>query len=175
MDENYLQYLNFSYTQEHLNQLEAIEQKLNFSHFNSKDALNLGLTVLEISRQYQEDIIIQITREEDQVVICQYVMDSKSQKNITYASLKRNTVLKTGHSSFWKLVHDVVENQSIETIFGDQSYLPVGGAFPLYTGEKHVATLAISGLHEGLDHELIVKALCRYLNKDVCNFSGKLF
>ena len=37
MDKNYLQYFHFSYTQEHLKQLEAIENELKFSHFDSQD------------------------------------------------------------------------------------------------------------------------------------------
>lgn len=169
MDKNYLQYFHFSYTQEHLKQLEAIENELKFSHFDSQDALNLGLSVLDVLKQYQKDIIVQITREEDQAVIFQYMMDCKSQKNINYA------LLKTGHCSFWKLVSDVVENQSVEAIFADSNCMPVGGAFPIYVGENHVATLAVSGLHDGLDQELIVEALCQYLNKEVCEFTGKLF
>ena len=56
MDKNYLQYFHFSYTQEHLKQLEAIENELKFSHFDSQDALNLGLSVLDVLKQYQKDI-----------------------------------------------------------------------------------------------------------------------
>lgn len=37
MDKNYLQYFHFSYTQEHLKQLEAIENELKFSHFDSQE------------------------------------------------------------------------------------------------------------------------------------------
>ena len=45
-----------------------------------------------------------------------------------------------------------------------------GGAFPICVGHKWVATLLVSGLHEGKDHELIIRALSRYLNIAVPEF-----
>lgn len=41
----------------------------------------------------------------------------------------------------------------------------VGGAFPIRVGDAWVATLAVSGLHEGKDHELCVRALARALGR----------
>ena len=41
--------------------------------------------------------------------------------------------------------------------------MPVGGAFPIWVGDKRVATICVSGLHEGRDHELIVRALEKVL------------
>ena len=41
---------------------------------------------------------------------------------------------------------------------------PAGGAFPIRVGDDRVATLAVSGLHDGLDHELCVRALATDLD-----------
>ena len=174
MENDILKYFHFSFTQEHLDQLENIEKQLCFSHFNSHDAFELGNMVLKCAEKYQQDIIILIIREDDELPIFQYVMDSKSKKNVQYAYLKRNSVLETGHCSFWKLVHGFVQKQSVEELFKNQSSLPIGGAFPIYVENKHIATLAVSGLHDGLDHELIIKSLCQYLNREVCKFTGQL-
>ena len=43
----------------------------------------------------------------------------------------------------------------------------VAGAFPICVGDERVATVCVSGLHEGLDHELIVRGLCKVLGKTV--------
>lgn len=88
-------------------------------------------------------------------------------------NVKKNSVLETKHCSFWKLVNGLVNKQPIEDLFSKTS-LPVGGAFPIIVNHELVATLVVSGLHNGLDQELIVKGLCKYLNKEVCEFTGIL-
>lgn len=165
---------DLTYTKEHLLQLEAIEKELNFTRFDSKDAYDLGTIIVNEVKKYNQDIVIVITRETDKLPIFQYVMNSKVEQNIDYANLKRNCVLETGHCSLWKLVNGLVQKQPIEEIFNSKTSIPVGGAFPIYIGNQLVATLAISGLHSGLDQEVIIKSLCTYLDKKVCEFTGKL-
>ena len=45
--------------------------------------------------------------------------------------------------------------------------VPACGAFPIRVGDEWVATLSVSGLHEGLDHELVVRALQNVLGVEV--------
>ncbi|OCN06198.1 hypothetical protein A4S06_00345 [Erysipelotrichaceae bacterium MTC7] len=175
MKTSMLEHLDFSYTNNQLIELESIEKQLQFSRFNSKDAYMLGDIIIDLLDGYEEDIVILITREKDQLPIFQYVMDTKTKKNITYANLKRNCVLETGHSSFWKLVNGIVNGSSMEQLFGNKECMPVGGAFPIYVEGNLEATVAISGLHDGLDHELIVNSLSTYLDKKVIEFTGRLF
>ena len=59
------------------------------------------------------------------------------------------------------------EAQLEGTIAGDMSQVwthvpdevPACGAFPIRVGDEWVATIAVSGLSNGEDHELIVRAL----------------
>ena len=51
--------------------------------------------------------------------------------------------------------------------------LPAGGVFPLRVQGEWTATLMISGLHDGKDHELAVRSLSRVLGVDVPEFPGK--
>lgn len=54
--------MNFTYTKENLMQLEEIENKLIFSHFDSRDALALGLVVVKNTEHYSEGVSVQIIR-----------------------------------------------------------------------------------------------------------------
>lgn len=154
--------------------LEEIEEALSFETFNSKEALSLGNLIVKLSKEYTEDIVLRITRESDELPIFQYVEDSKSQRNIDIALLKRNTVLKTGYCSLLAMAQELT-NGGLEDIFQENSnYLPVGGDFQVYVEKRLIATIAVSGLHDGMDHKLIVDLLCSYLNKKIPVFSGKL-
>lgn len=44
------------------------------------------------------------------------------------------------------------------------------GAFPVRAGDVIVAAVGVSGLHQGLDHEAIVRALEQVLGKSVRRF-----
>lgn len=175
MDLSVLKHLSFSYSVQQLQELESIENILHFTRFTSQDAFDLGALVLENAKKYEKGIAIVITREKDQLPLFQHVMDGASQKNLDFAALKRNCVLETGHCSFWKLVQSIVNEQPLDAIFNSESSIPVGGAFPIYIEDELVGTLAVSGLHNGLDQELIVQSLSNYLNKEIVPFTGKNF
>ena len=45
------------------------------------------------------------------------------------------------------------------------------GTFPIQVGNERVATIAVSGLREGLNHEVIVRALEQVLGTTVPRFA----
>lgn len=162
------------YRQENLEELLAIERMLRFDTLNSRVAFSLGEIIVQLSAKYQKGLCVSIIRESDQLVIFQYVSDSCSKRNIDFAMKKRNTVLLTGHCSLWALVQEVVD-KNVAAVFEEGSEcLPVGGSFPIYVGENMVATISISGLKNGQDHQIIVDALSSYLDKQVPAFTGEL-
>ncbi|MEY8745952.1 heme-binding protein [Paenibacillus tundrae] len=77
------------------------------------------------------------------------------------ASLRCAEILDTIRAGLW-YTHTEMENIPY--------YIPSGGAFPIRVHYEWVATLVLSGLHEGRDHELIVRALSRALEKQVSVF-----
>ncbi|KUP25916.1 heme-binding protein [Paenibacillus sp. DMB5] len=155
-------------------ELEDTEAELEFDIFGSEIALELGSMIVNMAQKYGEDVVVQITREKDQIVIFQYLGDSRSQRNIDFAQGKRNTVLKTGHCSLWALAQELSIG-GLDEVFNENSQcIPVGGAFPIYVNSELVATICVSGLREGMDHQVIIDALGNYLNKEVPEFRGKL-
>ena len=171
MDTEQLMALCKSYTQDTLDQLDRIEKSCTFEIFNSDEALKLGNCLVEASKNYPNGVAIMITREVDESVIFQYISDDKSSRNIGFANMKRKAVLESQHSSFYRFIDYAIHDKDVSSLFGKEA-LYVGGAFPIIVNDELVATIAVSGLKEGLDQELILKGLSKYFNKDIKMFDG---
>lgn len=154
-------------------ELACMEQDLlHYDQFGAKEALQLGTEVIRQSERYKEDICFYIMRLSDNVPIFQYIGDSCSQRNLSFAAGKFNTVLKTGHCSLWALAQEETSG-GVNAVFSENSNcIPAGGAFPIFENNKMVAVLATSGLHDGNDHRVVVEALCKIQEKEEPRFSG---
>lgn len=162
----------FIYTSRCLEILEEQETMLKFEQFGSEEALGLGTAIAELAREYDREISVRITRETDEAVLFQYMMDSKGPRNEWFMEGKRRAVLDTEHSSLWPYVEHKINGRWQEMFENDRTSLPAGGAFPIRVGEEQVATVAVSGLHEGKDHELVIRGLEKVLGKKVPVFPG---
>lgn len=161
----------FSYDESDLAALEQQEETLRFSDFRSVDALALGNEVVRYAGEYDREVGIRIVRESDETVLFQYMMDSKDERNVGYMEGKRAAAKKCGHSSLWAYVDHAVHG-AWQDMFDDiPRYMPCAGAFPIRVGNDWTATLMVSGLHEGQDHELIVRALGTILDVSVPEFT----
>lgn len=153
--------------------LEKQENLIRFDSFGSVDAMALGIILARRCSEYPEQLAVVITRESDQTVIFQFVMDEKKQRNLNFAAAKRNAVLATGHSSLLTLA-EACEGTIPEALLKEEEIMPVGGAFPIRVNDIHTATIAVSGLHNGKDHEIIIRALEEYLDIDLPVYKGYL-
>ncbi|MCR5796102.1 MAG: Gfo/Idh/MocA family oxidoreductase [Solobacterium sp.] len=158
------------YTDEALCLLQQEEEDLVFDSFDSSTAFAVGCLLKEEAEKEDREVMIRITRESDQAVIFQYMMDSKSERNIVYAEGKRQASLLSGHASIWPHVKHSLDGSYEELFEKMPQVLPVGGAFPVTVNGERAATICVSGLHEGKDHELIVRTLYRYLGKEKRDF-----
>jgi uncharacterized protein (UPF0303 family) len=149
--------------------LEVLQQQetiLQYEQpFGSKEALRLGNIAAELATEYDRGVGISITRERDGLVLFQYVMDDKALRNLGFMEGKRQTALSCGHSSLWTYVEHAVSGEPLPP--PSANFVPSGGAFPIRVQGEWVATLSISGLHEGKDHELAVRALSQALGRNV--------
>ena len=155
-----------SYGEEDLKVLEQQEKDLSLNDFSSQIAYEIGTVIKETALEYDLPVGIRITREIDGLAVFQYMMDAKKQRNIEYMEGKRASVRATGHSSAWAYV----KNKADSGFTLEDSCLLSGGAFPLYVNGQIEAVVAVSGLHEGKDHELIVRSLEKYLNRKTIVF-----
>ena len=160
-------------------QLEEAERLLMHpARFDSDDALALGCAVAACAKAYPEEIAVRISRVEDGLAVFQYAGNTKKQRNFNFAEAKARTVLKTGHCSLWALAAacaGVDADASLREVFApDSGCLPVGGAFPVYVGDALAAVIAVSGLHEGKDHEAVIRGLARWQGLPVPAYDGVL-
>ena len=157
-----------------LEQLEALEKQLHFSKFDTDDALVLG-TLLYNKAKPRGAVAIRITRESDQLPIFQIVMEPKTQRHLDFGEAKRQTVLYTKHCSMWPLVKECVDGGLDDLFTQDSPCLTGSGGFPIIVNDELVATIFVSGLHEGQDQLVLVEAISEFLNIEVPPYHGYIF
>jgi len=162
------------YPPDSVEELENMEKMLlHYTIFGEAEAIALGCRIIEESRQYG-DIFVCIHRLSDDAVILQLMGDRCTNRNLDFAMKKRNTVIKTGHCSLWAMAKEQTSG-GLDELFADNSdCYAVGGAFPIFVEDKVAATVAVSGLKNGMDHQVVVNALAFLKSEEVPLFSGKL-
>lgn len=140
------------------------ERVLRYSEcFGAYEALALGQAAIDLVPEYESGYSVTITRERDGVRMFQWVADDKEERNLLFAEGKRQAALAAGHAGPWAQLEATISG-NLDTIWARVPELvPACGAFPIRVGDDWVATIAVSGLHDGLDHEVILRALERVL------------
>ena len=142
------------------------ENALQFTTFSSDTALALGLKVIELARQKQKSITVQISV--NGKLLFQHAMQGTTADQADWIRRKSNVVLRFGRSSY--AVGCDYRQRGVA--FDQQKHLPAeeyaafGGAFPiLLRGSGMIGTAAVSGLRQAEDHALLVEALQAVLNE----------
>ena len=150
------------YTEEDLRQVEKQEELCRYGKFTGEEALELGNIIAELAKEYDRPVSIEIKRVKDNMVIFRYMMDGKTERNIGFMTMKEQALIDSGHSSGWCGLHYLMDGTFAEWM-NDGIHAISGGAVGIYTEEGLTAIAAVSGLHEGKDHELIIRGICRQL------------
>ncbi len=143
------------------------ERLLRYERFGATEALELGRVAASLAPEFGEGVSVTITREADGVVQFQWVADDKDGKNLLFANGKRKAALEAGHASPWTQLEGVIAGDVSQVWAKVPDEVPACGAFPVRVGDDWVATIAVSGLSNGEDHELIVRALEQTLGVSV--------
>jgi uncharacterized protein (UPF0303 family) len=142
--------------------------------FGAAEALELGLAFARRVPNLPSGVSVTITREADGVVMFQWVADDKDAHNLEFAAGKRAAALEAGHAGPWTQL-DMLERGETQGMWDRvPAYVPAGGAFPIRAGDEWVATLAVSGLAVGRDHELVVSVLEETLGKQAPRFACRV-
>ncbi len=143
---------------ETLQELEALEQELQFDSFDADTALETGLAMIEEARRRNNKIAIDIFAFGR--TLFHFSGNGNAPSNDEMLRRKRNTTLYTGHSSLW--AHVFLKNQGLridEKWHLDPSdHAEVGGAFPIRFLKSHgvVGSVTVSGFDHTVDHEMAV-------------------
>jgi uncharacterized protein (UPF0303 family) len=145
--------------------IEGEIRELQFPGFSMDDALNLGLLLVELGKEGQFPIAIDITKGEQ--VLFHVALTGATPDNEHWIRAKQRTAARYEAPSLLvglraRLGGGRIEDQGW---FDQSRYAAHGGSFPVYvTGVGAVATVTVSGLPQVQDHDLVVQALREVLS-----------
>lgn len=132
--------------------------------FGSREAFELGSAAVALADEFDEGYCVVITREADGVSTFQWVSDESGERNLMFVRGKRAAAKAAGHASPWTQLMVAADGGDGQAVWDEvPEVVPSCGAFPVRVGDEWVATIGVSGLHEGLDHEVVVRALEKVL------------
>jgi uncharacterized protein (UPF0303 family) len=149
--------------------LEEQERLLRYEKgFGSTEALALGNRIAELSHGYDRGVSVRIVRESDGLVLFAWAADDKAPRNDIFIASKILASREIGHHASVRCWIEHELDGSWESWFDPQTpEVPAAGAFPILAAGLPAATVCVSGLHEGRDHELVVHALEAELGHEV--------
>jgi uncharacterized protein (UPF0303 family) len=144
--------------------IEEQERRLVFPSFDKDDAWKLGSLLVKLARERGAAVTIDIRRNGQQLF--HVALPGTSADNDAWILRKIRTVDRYGNSSFLVGQRLVAKGKTFESSsrLDPDTYAAHGGAFPItIAGTGPVGTVAVSGLPQAEDHDLVVTALEAYL------------
>lgn len=145
-------------------ELEAQERRLVLRRFTYDDAWALGSLLVEMARERQAPVAIDIHRAGQQLFHA--ALPGSAPDNDAWIARKRRVVERYGSASY--LVG--ARHRAKGTTFEDSSrldpdtYAAHGGSFPITVeGVGVIGAVTVSGLPQLQDHRFVVEALERFL------------
>ena len=152
--------------QKNLEKIKKQEEKLIFKNFSNEDALEIGLLIIEAAKKIKKPVAINILKNGQTVF--HYAMDGTSPDQDEWIKRKSNVVLRHHHSSYYMRLYNEFKNRSYFEFYSvsPYEYAIHGGAFPITTeGSGVIGVITVSGLAQEEDHDMIVEAITKFLNK----------
>lgn len=149
-----------------LEEVRKQEENLIFKSFSNHDALEIGLSIIESAKAFDKPIAINIVKNGQTVF--HYAMDHTAPDQDIWIKRKSNVVLRHHSSSYFMRLYNEMKNRSYYDFYSASPYEFAihGGAFPIkIEGSGVIGVITVSGLSQEDDHNLIVEALAKFLNK----------
>ena len=149
--------------------LEEQERLLQFTTFSSDLAFAIGTHLRNDALARNAGMTFEIQLAGRQLLLL--TTDGAKAEHADWIRRKRNVVMKFNRSSYWMSLELQLKGKSMvdrhEGIaFAD--YAMHGGAFPIrLKGTGLVGTIIASGLHQRVDHAMVVDAIASSLNVQV--------
>ena len=150
-----------------LEKLLREEEDLQFTSFNEDTAWQIGSQFVNVAKNENLPITIDITRGVQQLFHAS--RPGASADNDEWIKRKIRPFSTNGHSSFYMGQYLKSCGKSIEEMYllPESEYAPHGGWFPIIIkGSGVIGTIAVSGLAQEDDHKLVVQIIRAYLNQN---------
>jgi uncharacterized protein (UPF0303 family) len=146
--------------------IEDQERALILPSFDNEEAWRLGSVVVELARARGAAVTVDIRRNGQQLF--HFALPGTSADNDAWIQRKVRVVDRYGHSSYLVGLRCLAKGTTFEesSRLDPDAYAAHGGAFPItVAGTGVIGTVAVSGLPQADDHDLVVTALRHYLGQ----------
>ncbi|WP_217144044.1 heme-degrading domain-containing protein [Streptomyces sp. AC627_RSS907] len=147
-------------------ELEAQERRLVFRRFTNDDAWALGSLLVELARERQAPVAIDIHRAGQQLFHA--AVPGSTPDNDAWIARKRRVVERYGSASYLVGSRFRAKGTTFEesSRLDADTYAAHGGSFPITVADVGVVgAVTVSGLPQVEDHRLVVEALERFLGE----------
>lgn len=137
------------------------EQRLKFAAFDEQTAWRLGCRLRDMAVARNAPLVIDVRRFGQPLFYC--ALAGSTPDNAEWVRRKSNTVARFRRSSYSMGLDLQQKNTTLADRFGLQliEFATHGGCFPIaVNGAGVIGSVAVSGLPQRADHELVVEALC---------------
>lgn len=148
--------------------LEHQEQMLRFTSFNPETAWDLGCLLRRLLMDCRAGGTVEIELAGHLLFACATPTSNPGQ--VDWIRRKRNVVHRFGRSSYAIGLILESNNETLQSrhCLKPADYAAHGGGFPiLLEGTGPVGSIVISGLPQRDDHNVVISALAKILDKDV--------
>ncbi|HZY64081.1 MAG TPA: heme-degrading domain-containing protein [Edaphobacter sp.] len=146
------------------------EAELTFPVFDANTAWQLGTALRELALARGHNIVIDVRRFGNPHQPLFYAaLEGTTPDNARWVQRKSNVVARFHRSSYQVGLHLKNNNTTIAEKYAlpEADYAAHGGSFPIrVAGAGVIGSVTVSGLPQREDHNLVVEALCRFLNRD---------
>ncbi|CAL9520068.1 heme-degrading domain-containing protein [Streptomyces sp. enrichment culture] len=147
-------------------ELEAQERRLVLRQFTHDDAWTLGSLLVELARERQAPVAIDIHRAGQQLFHA--ALPGSTPDNDAWIARKRRVVERYGSASYLVGARFRAKGTTFEesSRLDPDMYAAHGGSFPITVeGVGVVGAVTVSGLPQLQDHRLVVEALELFLSR----------
>ncbi len=147
-----------------LEKIALQESRLQFTHFDSQVAWQLGIALKAAADKRKLPIVFDIQLHGHPLF--SFAMPGTTPDNWDWIRRKRNVVMRYHRSSYAIGLKHRRDNTSLQAATGLdlKDYATHGGCFPIFlTGSGCIGTITVSGLPQREDHSLVVSIVQQYL------------
>lgn len=155
--------------QEFLQLVIEKENEYQFDGFSNEDAYEIGLLMLEATKNYPGTVAVEITVND--FTVFRYFPSNRGKLEERWLTAKKNTVMTYGKSSLRVALELNIKGvpQDPPSMFPGE-YVRCGGAFPIrLRNGSFIGVIATSGLIDTDDNAIIWDALEQFFARRKCN------
>ncbi len=134
-----------------------------FESFTNDDAVDLGLTAVEVIIDWELNLAVDIVIGAD--LVFRAKLGTTGPDNDPWLAGKAAVVREFGEPSLLvKLRHEAAGTKFTDLVLDHALLKAHGGSIPIRVGGEIVGTITMSGEPDAIDHEAAAEAITRYLN-----------